>query len=178
MEKKPKGAPDIGAAGNVVPIKRGKRRWSAAGEAAFLEALAETSNIAGAIRVAGLSESSVYRRRQSSPDFREKWEAALGEGYVRLEAMMLGRAINGTERTIWHLGKPVGTMREYSDRLGLALLAQHRATVRGERPPPPAGEPIEEMRARFMARLNEMGARLRAAGAAPPALPDSEPEEE
>jgi hypothetical protein len=66
---------------------------------------------------------------------------------------------------VWHGGQAVGTMREYSDRLGLALLAQHRASVRGERADPrPAEETEEQVRARQSARFSEMNRRMGGAG--------------
>ncbi len=144
------------------PAKRPKRvRWTAKRETKFLQALTEWSNIAKACRVAGLAESTVYRRRQQSDEFRARWAEALGEGVVRLETLLLERALHGVEKAVWHGGKQVGTMREYSDRLALALLAAHR---------PRAAEPAAddtavamteaEQREEVLRRLSEMNRRL------------------
>ena len=112
--------------------RRKKRRvaWTAKREALFLAALAETAKITAGVKASGLSESSIYRRRQIDPGFRARWTEALREGLVKLETMLLDRALNGVERDVWHGGKVVGTMIDYSDRLALALLAAHRGTVR------------------------------------------------
>ena len=143
---------------------RGRRkaapvRWSARREALFLSALAETSNVAASVRASGLSETTVYRRRRRSAEFRAKWTAALREGYLKLESMMLDRALNGVEKPVWHGGKQVGTVLEYNDRTALSLLAAHRGTVMGTREPT-ADVPIDELRARMKARLSEMNKRM------------------
>ncbi len=138
-------------------------RWSAKREDMFLAALAETANVAASIRASGLSETNVYRRRRGSDEFRARWGAALREGYVKLETLLLDRALNGVEKTVWHGGKAVGTMIEYSDRLALALLAAHRGTVLG--PAPQADEvPEEDLRARLAERLSAMNRGMGGAG--------------
>lgn len=139
--------------------KRTLVRWSAAREEIFLATLGQTSNVAASIRASGLSETSVYRRRQMSEDFRARWAAALREGFAKLEAMLLDRALNGVEKPVWHGGKQVGTMIEYSDRLALALLSAHRGSVLGiGREPAPV--PVDELRARLAARLGQMNRRM------------------
>ncbi|MDO6413789.1 hypothetical protein Q4F19_05295 [Sphingomonas sp. BIUV-7] len=70
-------------------------RWSAEREALFLETLGQTANIREASKASGLSSGSVYRKRTTSDAFRAGWAAALSEGYVRLEAELLDRALNG-----------------------------------------------------------------------------------
>jgi len=130
-------------------------RWSAKREEVFLATLGETANVAASIRASGLSETSVYRRRRKSDEFRARWARALREGYARLEAMLLDRALNGVEKVVWHGGKQVGTMIEYSDRLALALLAAHRGTVLGTTPAAPEMS-AEELKARLAERFSQM----------------------
>ena len=137
-------------------------RWSILRETTFLETLIQTANVAASIRASGLSETSVYRQRQKCGEFRAKWAAALREGYVRLETMLLDRAINGVEKTVWYGGKAVGTMTEYSDRLALALMATHRASVMGEAP---VGGPSDaELRKQLEDKLSEMNLGMGGAG--------------
>jgi hypothetical protein len=135
-------------------------RWSARRETIFLQTLAQTAKVAAAIRASKLSESNVYRHRQRSEAFRAKWAAALAEGFERLETMMLDRALNGVEKPIWYGGKQVGTMTEYSDRTALALLAQHRGSVRGTAVPTREMS-VDEWRAYWERRLGGMRQRLR-----------------
>ncbi len=105
--------------------------WSAEREAIFLEALAQTCSVTNAVRASGLSSATIYRRRDASDMFRAAWVQALREAYVRLETELLGRALNGVRKPVWHAGKKVGSVVEYSDRLALALLGQYRETCRG-----------------------------------------------
>jgi hypothetical protein len=135
-------------------------RWSAKRETIFLDTLAQTAKVAAAIRASKLSESNVYRHRRRSEAFRAKWAAALAEGFERLEAMMLDRALNGVEKPIWFGGKQVGTMTEYSDRTALALLAQHRGSVR-DATMPAQDMSTDEWRSFWDKRLRGMQRRLR-----------------
>ena len=52
----------------------------------FLEALAESSNVAASARVAGISANAMYRERRRNPGFAARWHEALCEGFARLEA--------------------------------------------------------------------------------------------
>lgn len=150
--------------GRALPKRRKPKRvaWSAKREAAFLETLAQTAKVAAGVKASGMSESSIYRRRQISEEFRARWAAALAEGFERLEAMMLDRALNGIERPVWYGGKQVGTMTEYSDRTALALLAQHRGSVRGTAVPT-RDLSMEEWRSHWGERFGGMRRRLRGA---------------
>jgi hypothetical protein len=141
--------------------KRARRvSWSQRREDRFLLALTETANVAKSAAAAGLSESSVYRHRQQSELFRARWMEALNEGVVRLETMLLERALNGVERPVWHGGRQVGVMHEYSDRLALALLAAHRKATPA---PSPADEFLADddtVRTELLRRFGEMNRRM------------------
>lgn len=140
-------------------------RWSARREQAFLTALADTANIAASVRAAGLSDTTVYRRRRDNEDFRSLWAAALREGVAKLEMMLLDRAMNGVEKPVWYGGKQVGTMTDYSDRLALALLAFHRGGGgNGFGRQEPAEMSIGEKRTALKAKLSEMNKRMGGAG--------------
>ena len=135
-----------------------RQRWTAERQARFLAELAATANVSASARAAGMSEASVYRLRRRSAAFCDAWAVALREGYDRLEMMLLDRAMNGVVKPVWHGGKQVGSITEYSDRLALTLISAHRAAVRGG-----AALPIEEpgvARARIEERLAEMNLRM------------------
>ncbi len=134
-------------------------RWSAKREALFLEALAASANVASSLRAAGLAETTVYRRRRRHAEFAAKWAAALREGYLKLEGEMLSRALAGVEKPVWHGGQQIGTVTEYNDRVALALLTAHRATVLGTATPVVTVS-LEELRMRLRERLGEMNRRL------------------
>jgi AcrR family transcriptional regulator len=116
--------------GQVVPkLKRiDQRHWSKAKEAQFIDHLTATCNVAASLREVGMSDTTVYRHRKKSAHFRAAWDRALAEGYARLEAMLLDRAINGKRVLVERDGEHVEKV-EYSDSLALNLLAQHRRMV-------------------------------------------------
>lgn len=133
-------------------------RWTAERQSRFLTELAATANVSASARAVGMSEASVYRLRRRSAAFCEAWIVALREGYDRLEMMLLDRAMNGVVKPVWHGGKQVGSITEYSDRLALTLIAAHRAAVRGG-----SAVMVEEpgtVRARIEVKLAEMNLRL------------------
>lgn len=125
---------------------------------AFLAHLAQSANVSASARAAGITASRAYAFRDRSPEFREKWHAALCEGYARLEAKLLAEA----------LATPAGNIRDSTFRqkqmkvrLGMALLAAHRATVRGDARQSPSHrrDPIE-VRSRLEARFATMRKRI------------------
>ncbi len=95
---------------------------------AFLDALAESSNITASARVAGLPANSFYRERRRNADFADQWHDALCEGFVRLEAELLADALVQPSALVKDATLKA---RAQKYRLGLALLAAHRAAVRG-----------------------------------------------
>ena len=57
---------------------------------AFLEMLAETSNVTASARHAKISSREVYKFRRENTEFAALWQAALFEGYAHLEMEVLG----------------------------------------------------------------------------------------
>ena len=68
---------------------------------------------------------------------------------------MLRRALAGVEKPVFHLGKQVGTIKDYDNRTCLALLNAHRGAVTGVAPVAPTMTE-DEMRKALAARLSEM----------------------
>ncbi|MCY7280166.1 MAG: hypothetical protein LH610_04590 [Sphingomonas bacterium] len=64
-------------------------RWTDEAEALFLDHLAASCNVTASAASAGFSKEALYRRRRTDPDFADRWQAALEQGYVRLEMMLL-----------------------------------------------------------------------------------------
>ena len=136
-----------------------RERWTLDKQAEFLRHLADTANVTASARAVGMSEKGVYKLRMKSDAFRAAWASALTEGYVKLELMLLDRAMNGTRKAVWHGGKTVGETTEYSERLAMQLLSQHRTSVmtgapRGGR------ESDADLRARLAEKLDDMSRRL------------------
>lgn len=148
MGQRDKGA---GTRGNARPARRQMD--------IFLDALAESSNVAASARAAGVSANAMYRARRRDPGFAARWHEALCEGYARLEAELLSEA----------LVTPTGNVKEATlksraqkYRLGLALLAAHRAAVRGGRMTTTGTATQAGAKARLIAKLEAM--RAQAAG--------------
>ena len=110
----------------VRKLRTSRRSWTTAKERAFLEALAESCNVKLAAKQAGVSTSQAYVRRNKDASFRAGWDRALSTGYAQLEMMLLERALHGVEKTVIARDGTTTVMREYSDRVALALLRMHR----------------------------------------------------
>lgn len=116
----------IEAGKRVRKVRPSHRSWTAARQKAFLEALAESCNVKLAAKKAGVSTSHAYVRRGKDANFRAGWDLALSTGYTQLEMMLLERALHGVEKTVIARDGTTTVMREYSDRVALALLRMHR----------------------------------------------------
>lgn len=109
--------------------RQAKRTWTKAKERAFFAMLAESCNVLMAAKAAGVRPQRAYDRRAADASFRASWDRALAEGYRSLELMMLQRALHGVEKTVVARDGTTTVMREYSDRVALALLRMHRETA-------------------------------------------------
>lgn len=89
--------------------------------AAFLEALAETSNVSASAERANMPTQTVYKLRREDARFAAQWRAALFEGYDHLEMEVLG-----------HLRDPQSG-RKMDVTAAMKLLAAHRETIERER---------------------------------------------
>ena len=121
----------------------------------FLDALAETSNVAASARAADVPANAMYRERRRNHGFAARWHEALCEGFVRLEAELLSEALiaptgNVKDATL--------KSRAQKYRLGLALLAAHRAAVRGTKPPASGEVPKGGAKARLLTKLRAIRA--------------------
>ena len=113
------------------PQKRAGRpsEWTQALADKFVEVLADSCNVTLAARAINRSISNVYKHRVKDAAFRQAWDQALAMGYSRLEMMMLERALHGVEKTVTLRNGESRIMREYNDRVALALLRHHRDAV-------------------------------------------------
>ena len=133
-------------------VRPSHRSWTAAKERRFLEALAMCCNVKLAAKTAKVSTSAAYVRRQKKGVFRRAWETALATGYAQLELMMLERALHGVEKVVVGRDGTRTVMREYGDRVALALVRMHRDTTKA------ADETIDDLefedaRDRIIARV-------------------------
>ena len=91
-------------------------------QTAFLEALASGAMVKDAAAAAGIPQSSAYDWRKSDAAFAEAWADAYRIGTDMLEAEAQRRAVRGTKRPVFHLGKICGHVIEYSDTLLIFLM--------------------------------------------------------
>jgi hypothetical protein len=131
----------------------------------FLEHLAATCNVTASAEAAGVSLSAVYRCRMRDAEFRDDWALALGQGYARLEAALLRRAMQGERRTPVNGDLTVAgpdAPDEVDWDKGMMLLRHHQRGLEDARPGTrrlPQRVPIEEAAARLVRRLKALGVR-------------------
>jgi hypothetical protein len=135
--------------------------WTKTKQQAFLDHLAATANVTAATAKVKFKEGAAYDYRRKSPEFRTAWQGALCEGYAKLELMMLERAMIALRPIVEgeNAPDPARTKAdEYSNKLVMALLTAHRASVRGEKSESPAKPVVEiiDPRAEFEARFATM----------------------
>lgn len=158
--------------------RRRRNLFGKARRIAFLEHLAATCNVQASAAAAEISVSAVYVHRMKDPAFREAWQAALEQGYARLEAALLLRAARGGDAIKVRGDKQV-TGRDAPEEVdwdkAMDLLRHHQRGLAG-RPVDnrmrPARVPIEALTAKLVRKLKALGvtvAEEEAGGGAAPA---------
>lgn len=125
-----------GSRGRSVQVRRApKGLLTPAGERRFLASLAATANVRLSAEAAGVHWSTLYARRRRSAEFARQMEAALAEGYERLELALLAHAEaslrpDGSAVDDWHA---VTDVPEPLERMGfrdaLQLLGYRRRNI-------------------------------------------------
>ncbi|HEV2866387.1 MAG TPA: hypothetical protein VGX37_07715 [Allosphingosinicella sp.] len=138
--------------------------WTKAQEEIFFAELATVCNISAALRAAGVGGDTrdIYKKK-SCPEFRLKWDRAIGESYALLELEMLERARHGDDRP------PPATpaearQREIPTRIALQLLRQHQNLAKGRSPSFQRPMRGHKLRDELEKRLAEIHRRLGGAG--------------
>lgn len=119
----------------------------------FFAQLAATANGKGSARAAGISHSVVWRARQRDAAFRARWDAALEEGYARLEEQVLAGALAGTTAARPRSAAGLKLLAQ-SQGVAMKLLAMNAARVAQIRARASAGRDPDEV-------LNEIKDKLR-----------------
>ncbi|HEV2080288.1 MAG TPA: hypothetical protein VGR19_10405 [Allosphingosinicella sp.] len=111
-----------------------KLKWTAERQEIFFRELAELCNVAAAARAAGFEDGEpAYKEKDKNPAFRARYEAAVAEGYSRLELEMLERSRFGEDRPA-DAGKSGERLRQVPTALALSLLRLHNGKVKGTAP--------------------------------------------
>lgn len=137
--------------------------WTSAKRARFLAELAATANVRASAAAVGMCPQGAYQLRTRNAVFRAGWTRALAEGFVRLELMLLERALTGEEmmRTAAEgAGDDVlDRLMRYPNSLALALYKAHRPSAElAEEADDEAA--AEAARARVKAKLAALALRL------------------
>lgn len=131
----------------------------------FLEHFAATANTAASARATGIAYSTVYRKRASCPELAAAWEAALAQGYARLEELAVREAIAALERKPGAVrADPAAIPTTHMDpTVALQLLREHKRGLAGV--PKPGRTPTvasnAEVRDALLKRLKAFGIRVR-----------------
>lgn len=86
-------------------------------EAHFFELISQAMPVAEACLKAGVSRTTVYRKRATDRNFRELWDTArfMAGDLVEEEADRRGRV--GWDEDVFYKGSRVGSRRRFSDRM-------------------------------------------------------------
>ena len=81
--------------GRRIQIARARlKQWTPRIEDRFLQVLGATCNVKAACAEVGLTQASAYLHRERWPAFARRWEAAVQEGYARIEAALMANGEN------------------------------------------------------------------------------------
>lgn len=100
---------------------------------AFFAALREHGLLGRAASEAGVDRVTVWHRRKNDEAFDQAVKDAIEHAADKLEQEARRRALEGTEKGVWHQGVQVGTERVYSDALLALLLKGRRKDVFADR---------------------------------------------
>lgn len=98
----------------------------------FFEELAATDHVQKAVAKSGLPSRTVYSWRDNDAAFAQRWTEARERYVDELEAEARRRAVEGTEKGVWHQGAQVGSERQYSDSLLALMLKAKRKREYGD----------------------------------------------
>ena len=153
--------------GGGAQVRAEKGGWTKPRREAFLAELARTANVRASAASVGLTFQSGYALRQRDPVFADAWERAVCEAYETVEMLLLERSIVGLAGEAAASGD-ASHLEKLSERGMLALLNQHRQTVRDRRARAETLSGVEILRREEAARerlekkLLEMERRLKA----------------
>jgi hypothetical protein len=114
--------------GHAKRVKTGGYQWSEEAEEAFFDHLAASCNVRASAAAVGFTTFTVYRQRRLRPEFAARWQAALEQGYARLEMALVEAAADSLDGVEFDAERPIPKM---SVDQAMNLLKLHRAEVRG-----------------------------------------------
>lgn len=98
-----------------------------------MASLREVPVVSRACEAVGIERSTAYRAMWSDKEFEQEWDDAMEAGVDKAEQEAFRRAVEGTEKGVWHMGSLVGSERVYSDSLLALVLKGRRKKVYADR---------------------------------------------
>ena len=128
-------------------------QWTPRLETRFFATLAATCNVKAACAEVGMSATAAYNHYRRWPTFAARWDAALENGYVRLELGLLESAGNIFSATDVMLDAPLPPMT-IDQAIHLMHMHKHRLHGLGKRPGGlPKPPDIEKVRASILRKI-------------------------
>lgn len=118
-----------GPTGRAQRVKTGGHQWSDEAEEEFFDHLAATCNVCSSAAAVGFTTFTVYRQRRMRADFAARWQAALDQGYARLEMALVQTAADSIEGLEFDAERPIPRM---TAEQAMNVLRAHRNEVRGD----------------------------------------------
>lgn len=104
-------------------------RWNAEAEKLFLDHLASSCNITASAKKAGFTREAVYRRKRKDSAFAERWQAAIAQGYARIESLLIRRAEDSLSGVKIDPDSPIPAMTVSE---AMNLLKLHKPSIAGD----------------------------------------------
>lgn len=114
--------------GRAKKVKTGGAQWSDEAEALFFDHLASSCNVRASAAETGFTAFTVYRQRRMRPDFAARWQAALEQGYARLEMALLRAALDTIDNIDFDDERPIPKM---TVEQAMNVLRAHRNQMTG-----------------------------------------------
>lgn len=123
---------------DFVPVPRLRARrsgWTEARQRGFIAALARCGSVSAAARHVGMTPRTAYKLLDcpGAESFAAAWDAAIDQGFARVETDALDRALNGSFVPIYRRGKLTKVEHRRNDRLAIALLSGKDKNIDGYR---------------------------------------------
>lgn len=117
-----------GPTGRPQVLKNNGWHWSDEVEMEFFDHLAASCNVTAAAAAVGFSTPTLYRFRQTRPEFAARWQAALDQGYARLELALLKAAVDTIDDVPFDADRPIPKITVDQ---AMNVLRAHRNSVLG-----------------------------------------------
>ncbi|MBA3510734.1 hypothetical protein [Sphingomonas sp.] len=145
--------------------RAGAGRWNAAAEKRFFAALADRANVRDAAAAAGFSTNAIYARRLRRPAFRRAWEAAVETGKARLQMLLMDAAEKAFDPELLDVseeapkvsvGEALNILKAREGKEKELGAGASGGRGWGDQAAEMSQEDEDELRARFMAKLDRL----------------------